>query len=420
MGMTNTLTIVLAAGLVGSAAASDRQQKTPFPTERMLSLTPVEGGHFYINAATGERILNFKETAKIGQRGSTEVELWAQDNTTPCTDLGAPYTEGGAGLTLFEDPFAEIASAPITDEVWMDWGDVPANTKVDGFSFIFSSLIDTDGEDIPGMNAVYTFYDQENGFNWCDRVTLLSLTVQDMAGNAADPGFLTVWTYTIDLNGLATMEFGDDDGDSQGADLFNEFSYFDADFDGLHDIGWAVEHQQPEDPAFQGVTAQFPHAPRGTVDPVTGELVIDTSFPGGTPGAEDAWDVFLGPGSFNEGTGEYEPGAYEGTFGFIHPDGMGGFITFGFTCDGDGDGIFEGDDEFTPWGGFYMILLALEGGEPVCPGDFDGSGAIDIFDLLGFIDAYNSGTPAADFDGSGAVDIFDLLGYIDAYTAGCP
>lgn len=68
--------------------------------------------------------------------------------------------------------------------------------------------------------------------------------------------------------------------------------------------------------------------------------------------------------------------------------------------------------------GFLAILEAV--GAP-CPADFDASGLVDVFDLLGFVDAYLAGDPGADLAAPfGTVDFFDLLAFLDAYAVGCP
>jgi hypothetical protein len=60
--------------------------------------------------------------------------------------------------------------------------------------------------------------------------------------------------------------------------------------------------------------------------------------------------------------------------------------------------------------------------EPICPGDFDGSGAVDIVDLLDLLAAWGSSDPTYDIapaGGDGTVDIQDLLGLL-ATWGGCP
>jgi hypothetical protein len=55
-----------------------------------------------------------------------------------------------------------------------------------------------------------------------------------------------------------------------------------------------------------------------------------------------------------------------------------------------------------------------------CPADFTGDGALDIFDVFAFLDAFNIQDPIADFTGDGSFDIFDVFAYLDAFNAGCP
>ena len=64
-------------------------------------------------------------------------------------------------------------------------------------------------------------------------------------------------------------------------------------------------------------------------------------------------------------------------------------------------------------------------GTPHCLADFgQPDGVVDIFDLLAFLEAYDSPMTtfyAADLaEPFGWIDIFDLLAFTDAYTAGCP
>jgi CubicO group peptidase (beta-lactamase class C family) len=53
-----------------------------------------------------------------------------------------------------------------------------------------------------------------------------------------------------------------------------------------------------------------------------------------------------------------------------------------------------------------------------CPGDFDGSGAADLFDFLAFVNAFNAGDDRAEFSGDGVLDLFDFLAFINAFN-GC-
>lgn len=54
-----------------------------------------------------------------------------------------------------------------------------------------------------------------------------------------------------------------------------------------------------------------------------------------------------------------------------------------------------------------------------CAADYDNTGAVNVFDLLAYLDVWFAGGAAADLDQSGAVDVFDLLQFLDGWFAGC-
>jgi hypothetical protein len=56
----------------------------------------------------------------------------------------------------------------------------------------------------------------------------------------------------------------------------------------------------------------------------------------------------------------------------------------------------------------------------VCYPDCDGSGALDFFDFLCFLNQFGLGDPTADCDGTGTLDFFDFLCFQNAFAAGCP
>jgi len=64
-----------------------------------------------------------------------------------------------------------------------------------------------------------------------------------------------------------------------------------------------------------------------------------------------------------------------------------------------------------------VVFVKTSGG---CYPDCDGSGSLDLFDFLCFVNEFNSGNPYADCDGSGALDLFDFLCFVNAFNAGCP
>ena len=77
------------------------------------------------------------------------------------------------------------------------------------------------------------------------------------------------------------------------------------------------------------------------------------------------------------------------------------------------DQPFSKEWKLPPW---------MVGEEPSKPGDFDGDGDIDFWDILAFVDAYRAapGTvdPRADFDDDGDIDFWDILAFVDYYRAG--
>lgn len=55
-----------------------------------------------------------------------------------------------------------------------------------------------------------------------------------------------------------------------------------------------------------------------------------------------------------------------------------------------------------------------------CYPDCDGSGTLDLFDFLCFVNEFNAGDPYADCDASGGLDLFDFLCFVNEFNAGCP
>ncbi|MCH2139937.1 MAG: hypothetical protein MK100_02750 [Phycisphaerales bacterium] len=66
--------------------------------------------------------------------------------------------------------------------------------------------------------------------------------------------------------------------------------------------------------------------------------------------------------------------------------------------------------------GWTMTGGRIGPADEICIGDWDGSGAVDITDLLTFLSVY--GTEAADLNGDGLGDINDLLILLGAF-GGC-
>src|SRR5690606_32553907 len=92
------------------------------------------------------------------------------------------------------------------------------------------------------------------------------------------------------------------------------------------------------------------------------------------------------------------------------PDGPGAFGAF--------DGWVDTDDG-TTGAFFYRLLLTGASGVSTCDADLDGSGAVDVFDLLAYLDLWFTSDLDADLDNNFTVDVFDLLAYLDGWFAGC-
>jgi hypothetical protein len=82
------------------------------------------------------------------------------------------------------------------------------------------------------------------------------------------------------------------------------------------------------------------------------------------------------------------------------------FICRGSGPTGDADGILACFDN-----------VVIE--KAACAADFDGDGALTLFDFLAFQNAFDAMDPLADFDGDGELTIFDFLAFQDAFDAGC-
>jgi hypothetical protein len=56
---------------------------------------------------------------------------------------------------------------------------------------------------------------------------------------------------------------------------------------------------------------------------------------------------------------------------------------------------------------------------PDCYPDFTGDGTLDLFDFLGYVNAFNAGDGSADCDHNGEFELFDFLCFVNAFNAGC-
>lgn len=68
-------------------------------------------------------------------------------------------------------------------------------------------------------------------------------------------------------------------------------------------------------------------------------------------------------------------------------------------------------------GGVIVFMPRVD--ESTCVADFNSDGAIDLFDVLDFLGAFDAEDPDADIDFSGAVDVYDLFGFLGGFAGGC-
>jgi hypothetical protein len=95
----------------------------------------------------------------------------------------------------------------------------------------------------------------------------------------------------------------------------------------------------------------------------------------------------------------------------------GGFMLDRATAIND-RGDIVGFGHFGP-GWAPAVAFYLEAIGEACAADFDGDGALTLFDFLAFQNAFDAGDAAADFDGDGSLTIFDFLAFQNAFDAGC-
>jgi hypothetical protein len=73
--------------------------------------------------------------------------------------------------------------------------------------------------------------------------------------------------------------------------------------------------------------------------------------------------------------------------------------------------------ELTPYRLFSAEFQILADGD--CYPDFDGSGELDLFDFLEFVNQFNAGADAADCDDDGELSFFDFLCFTNEFNEGC-
>lgn len=100
--------------------------------------------------------------------------------------------------------------------------------------------------------------------------------------------------------------------------------------------------------------------------------------------------------------------------------------------DANNDGIQDTNGQGFPafeiieWGGGaahwddVTLETVPDGCGAACTADWNSDEAVNIFDILDYLNDWNSGDPAADLDGQGGNTIFDILDFLGQWNAGCP
>ena len=76
----------------------------------------------------------------------------------------------------------------------------------------------------------------------------------------------------------------------------------------------------------------------------------------------------------------------------------------------------QGPDDIVIWPGFDMLFSL---GFTSCPGDFNGDGALNIFDFLSFQGAFTAGKMQADCNGDGMLNVLDFVCFQQKFLQGC-
>lgn len=89
----------------------------------------------------------------------------------------------------------------------------------------------------------------------------------------------------------------------------------------------------------------------------------------------------------------------------------------------DGDGELIARIRFELPAGFSITSVRgwTDPDAPSCPGDTNGDGSLNFFDVATYLSLFNNQNPAADLaPPSGVFNFFDLAAYLALYNAGCP
>lgn len=359
-------------------------------------------GHVLLDLATGERVVTPFTGADMS------VPVWLNDFTNENTQ----NANVAAALNQFG----------IATSEWLDWGDIPFDTRVTAWNFGYiTNFVDPglasgspEPTGVPGLKCIMTWYDGESGSapgspNLPDPDVLAArgLVVDNLFG--APPGGQAAWIFTVSVPDGLEFELGDTDGSATSNDDGPNRGV-DEDGDTLADFGFSY--------SWSTTSVSVQNRPLG--EPFLGPIVV---LPGnaqglGLPasqGVEDRIAIyltrrkvtflsFLDQGGFNPVPGDWRPftSLYAEFFG---EKDTGGDCFADLTTTGAG----SGDPDY---------------GVP--------DGEIDLSDLLYFVNRWQADEIDADVTTTGAslgdpgygtpdgeVDLADLLYFVNAWTSLC-
>jgi len=122
----------------------------------------------------------------------------------------------------------------------------------------------------------------------------------------------------------------------------------------------------------------------------------------------DGWIYVYFPGF---GTFSLGDSTTEGTFAHAI------FEAFGGSFDGFDYVLMKTHAPSDINGGVIVFMPRIDGDS--CIADFNDDGVVDLYDVFGFLEAFEAEDADADIDSNGGVDVFDLLRFLGGYTTGC-
>jgi len=291
-------------------------------------------------------------TNRAGERGESQfVPVWVAD---------APNC-GGTQVVLNVLP-----GGPYTD-----WGDIAFDTAIRRIELTFVTTVPDEGEPgVPGYGLTLFFFDSVNGTQGTP-VLVNSIHIDNLPGTDPNPPIIeAAYQLQIDLVGDLddeSFELGDTDGVTNTAN-FNPFGGVDLDHDELHDFGYAIQFDLPDD--LLGSTAVLLSGPE------------------------------FGPPPAAQGVGP----------DMIGPDGL---IIEGGNCESsDSDPFLQ-----------IAIGLGAFGNDRQCS-EADLAppfGVLNFFDVAAFLNFFSHEDPRADFaPPEGVFDFFDVAEFLDVFSQGCP